>query len=192
MIEEIAEVADITKDLSIKKAVKIANPPSLKELAYETIKREKPSLFFSLQDMEVPAEIKNNPVEAFIADKIKQAEKNYSLKVEERKKTVEAVKKELITDRCFVKSVAFMGGLLVTGLYLGITIPVLKAVDADAEARATCYALTIVSFIVGNCVGMCFAGKTAKALAECTTPKVAQEVAVDLEEIATEYQSMRR
>lgn len=194
--EEIKEVEKVStleiKQNSFKQDVKVHNPPSLKTLAYQTVKKH-PILFFQLHGMELPQEIEidNKIVKEFIAEKYKQAEKNHALRVEARTEEIKDKYRAFTTDSCFIKSMAFMGGLLFGGIHLGITIPVLNAIDADGDTQATSYALTIVSFIVGNCVGMCFAGKTAKALAECFTPKVPERT-VDLEEIAIEYQSIRR
>ncbi|CEK09896.1 hypothetical protein [Legionella hackeliae] len=169
----------VTDASSNKKKEKTEKVPTLKMLAAQAVKKSNPLLFFQL-NMELSPEIQQKYVEEPKKEIIKKAEEIYLEKEQKRSEKVEKKRENLSTHECFVKGMSCVGGIVLTGIYLAVAIPVLNAIKADTNTQATTYALTIVVYTVGNCFGMCFASKTAKLLVECCTPKVSPEV-VDLE-----------
>ncbi|ASQ46710.1 hypothetical protein [Legionella clemsonensis] len=188
MKDEVTEIQDEIPELQIEPVIqkprKVYNPPSLKQLACETIKRTNPILFFQLRDLEISSDIKNI---SLIEPVITQAEKNYLAKVRVRTKEVEYKTNKLANNCCFVKTMGFLGVAAFSSAYFGIAMPVLRTIDADAETIKLVYVLSLCCIILGGVAGIGATGKIAKLITECGTPKVSTKEIEALKEIVTEY-----
>lgn len=195
MKEESNEIQDEPSDIqasseilaiesAIQKKHTLYNPPSLKQLACETIKRTNPFLFFQLRDLALTLDIKNP---SFIKPVIAQAEKEYLAKVKLRTEEVTYKTNMLANNCCFVKTMGFLGVAVFSSVYFGIVTPLLQAIDADAETVKLVYVLSLLCIILGGVAGIGMADKMAKLITECRTPQVSNKEIKELNEIVTEF-----
>lgn len=118
---------------------------------------------------------------AMIKARTEEKLEDYTRRVDERDKKIEACHQTVQYDSCAAYSLGFSGCIIMSAAHIGLYLLLDSTVGLSPYIRRVFLATLPASILVGICLGMFSTLCLGKALGSCVYPPVSKKITIDLE-----------